>query len=697
MDLGLLTSESAGMAGKAVGAAMETLGLYAQAQILNSFQDVFSSLGALIFTCSALGAIISVAVFGNYRQALYLVLGPALFWWMLGARQPVTQTLYQRGGRFLPEEQTAIIDVARRSVEGVGVAPTNLTGVGKAEVSQFFALYDNVISSVIKQAENLILDTVKNQDYRLAARERILSRIYSSRSNDPEYLSLIDLALGSNCQPLLALEQEISSTRFGAYDSAYQGHVKRRLNLLRQKQFNIPQELIPYIRSLGYQLAPQQLVTCDDIWEFTQRGAELASAKLKHEIDLLPAGTEREVNQQAYDDVEKVLNKAAKLSPAMSGAKASQIMASLYLKNSLEQSGLSALASKISERTPWDPFRYRGIFGNVQVMEAQGYKMKIIMMAMAVPYFQGLLLYILCCAFPFFCFLLLIPSRATGFLTWASLWLWVKSWDLGFSVVDFIKDIYWYLMPQITAGRNANNMTNVDINNGLTILKDLYLHDPLSGITTYWLLGSILTLSVPMVTAQLCLGATALYSTIKGGFDGKANQLGRDVTRYARNRAMANQVNAQNLTMLQRGKETIAKAEKDPGKTLNGTDRRGLGGGEAGQGMMKQYQQNRFETNYSPTFRSLGESLALYNGRRSVNTRGSGPSNLLDKKIYEAQEAMSEVKPGMRHSSMWAELLNDASWGKLGSQASTISSRIGDPGGSKIGAGKEPGGDPGDM
>ena len=72
------------------------------------------------------------------------------------------------------------------------------------------------------------------------------------------------------------------------------------------------------------------------------------------------------------------------------------------------------------------------------VKKSEGYSF-----AMIIPYLQGLLLYGLSIAFPFFALMLIVPGKAGAFITWMTLWAWVKSWDVGWALVAVIDDMLW--------------------------------------------------------------------------------------------------------------------------------------------------------------------------------------------------------------------------------------------------------------
>ncbi len=130
--------------------------------------------------------------------------------------------------------------------------------------------------------------------------------------------------------------------------------------------------------------------------------------------------------------------------------------------------------------------------------------------ASTLPYYQGIGLYILSVAFPFFAVLLVIPGRHSGFLMWFFLWLWLKSWEIGFTVVMLLSDLLFQLFNY---GRDLNS---VDLQEGWK--SDLATHmfalrelDPSFQLTTvYGITGACLS-AVPIISSYLILGS------LKGG------------------------------------------------------------------------------------------------------------------------------------------------------------------------------------
>ncbi|NBW41839.1 hypothetical protein EBR25_12680, partial [bacterium] len=76
--------------------------------------------------------------------------------------------------------------------------------------------------------------------------------------------------------------------------------------------------------------------------------------------------------------------------------------------------------------------------------------------SLMIPYVQGILLYLLSMAFPIVCMLMLVPSWMKIIVTWASFFVWVKLWDLGFAFVATLERTLWAQMANSNASREVN-------------------------------------------------------------------------------------------------------------------------------------------------------------------------------------------------------------------------------------------------
>lgn len=127
-----------------------------------------------------------------------------------------------------------------------------------------------------------------------------------------------------------------------------------------------------------------------------------------------------------------------------------------------------------------------------------------------IPYYQGLALMILSILFPLFSVLLLVPGKHEGFVMWFLLWLWVKSWDIGFAIVMLLDDIL-FSMFSLHDKKGMINPAMMQDTSLETILMSYSKLDPTFQMGMYQtIIGAALT-SIPVVTSYLVLGA------LKGG------------------------------------------------------------------------------------------------------------------------------------------------------------------------------------
>ena len=76
--------------------------------------------------------------------------------------------------------------------------------------------------------------------------------------------------------------------------------------------------------------------------------------------------------------------------------------------------------------------------------------------AKMMPWFQGIMLYILAMAYPFCALMVLVPGWHKIIVTWMTFWVWTKSWDLGFAVVKVLERSIWSMMGNDPMAKAVN-------------------------------------------------------------------------------------------------------------------------------------------------------------------------------------------------------------------------------------------------
>ncbi|MCC6220639.1 MAG: hypothetical protein IT291_05275 [Deltaproteobacteria bacterium] len=641
-----------GAAGQFIAAVMETAGLYAQSQVLENFSPFFQSLGALLYMMAALSAILSVALYGNYRMGAYLILAPAIFWWILTATNPVTSTAHGVTNDANSQEQIGFLSYAgdpKRYRDA-----KDLNRYKHAEVSEFFIYYDNLISNIIQTVSSFLVDMQKREDLLFVARERVMTRVLQNRVEDKNFLRLLSRGLMGNCAKAIALKKDISSPRLQnttPEDPEYASKIKEREDKEARYQALI-KELVPlegdlrvYVTSLGF--SPGDNVTCKDVWDYTKQACLLkAKEDLKPQERELALDEDKNVNwDNVYEEVKKKLvgNDEKDLT------KAFEILAAYYLKNSIANTAHGAMLNNLSNKEPMHGRMQRNIFGNIAGHESNGGRMIITYFAGSVPYIQGVLLYILTAAFPFFSFCLLLPGRISGFFVWMSLWLWVKSWDVGFAFVHFMRDIFWDSMPhagEVRTDANWGTFEDLDWADPSSVFNLIYLNDPTSSLNTYYSIIALLTLSVPALTAHLCMGATDLYNALKLSINGQAERWGPDVVKgHRRNEATIKHA-ALEYNEAKAAEAAALKAYQNLGQTSDGVSRASTGDGAPARYARGEADKKAFDYGFGAEQRELANDRAALEGRRMSWRKGTSQLGILaegnkEREQYEARSAVS--------------------------------------------------------
>lgn len=532
-----------GAVSELVAATLQTKGMADQQKILDNFSSQLTDLAALIYLVSIMGAVGAMAVYGSYKKGMYLLIGPALFYFMIDRRIEANGTKLRVGRNEIansPEEQRSFLNFIGQEANGGGFY----------RVSLAYGVYDSLVSAVVQDIVSVLLDTAGREHTRRVARERAFGWMLQQRGDNPGFVRLASAVLFGECaemiqgymnlghkyKSVLARQGGTLSPEDTAQLQAYNAE-KARIdakwsgadNAGRPGQVALDQQLRIYLaRYIGGQ--PNDYPTnasCKQSWDWMMAFAKLIAEKKLDKSDYLSA----RVNSDPNVDWDKVF---ADLRKALQGPNGNQdavtILAAYILKNTLGSNTHWAMTQQIFSRVPFSQQKFNGIFSRLQAAESQGGFMKIMYFAGTVKYIQGMLLYLLSVGFPFFAVLLILPGRATSFFVWGSLWVWVKSWDIGFALVHVARDILWQFVVQGT------NRERIDVDASLphTVFSLIYSNDPLATENTYWQIVAILTCAVPFLTAHCCLGATNLYDAFKTSIDQTANRFGQSQTNAAR-------------------------------------------------------------------------------------------------------------------------------------------------------------------
>lgn len=525
--------EYIGAVGNLISAALQTAGLYFQSDILNTFVPILQGLGVLIFIFGVGGAISTFVITGEYKRALFFLLSPSLFWMLLMYHSPAEPTRLQVGSRV---QQNS----ARDQLEFLNKISGTDFYTKKPEVSWFFAKFDNLVSSIVQGTVSVLIDEENKKDLIAVARERVLAELFSTRAASKDFVKLISLGILGECAELSRRSAELSNNdtdiknlRTGnlpdsppqiARLNARNALLRPRIEILKQQTHPLDSGVKEYIWStLGGERIDN--ATCGQIWEFTRQ----ASMKEADQAINTATSGQESVSGIPWDKVKVDVEKAvAKNQPD----RLSEIVGAYIFKNTMQSNTHTILMNQLVSHSPLERRAYQIKTGILMDSYGQGELLSTQYFAGVVPYIQGLLLFILSGAFPFFCLLVLVPSRMPSIFVWCGMWVWVKSWDVGFALIQFVRELLWSVFSRNIAP-DPNLLNWSDLSSVFDIIaKD----DHFVSLGLYNSLLALLTISVPFVTAHLCLGGTEIFSAFRTAIDKTVSRVSSQHTASARRR-----------------------------------------------------------------------------------------------------------------------------------------------------------------
>lgn len=638
-----------GMAGEFIAAVLETAGLYGQSQVLKHFAQFFGVIGAVTYVWVIIGALKSVAMFGNYKQALYLLIGPVLFWWMLTNTVEVTQTAHQVGNRPASKNEQPILTTLKESGNPAVYARP-------ATVSWFFAKYDQLVSSVIQQIVSSLVDTKHMDDVLASARERVLHRVSRVRATDKDFLQLITVSLMGDCARQVSLSKNLGDPRLanakqGTPDFEERGIMLTQYQALKARPIAFDDTLKTYLHALGIQTS--EPTTCEKVWDYTRQAAEKAAAKVlqptPEEKAQYPADLDWKQVSTAIND--KLSDPA--LSASEKNVKSVEVLAAFYLRNSVASTIQGQLGRQLAGKEAYDGRVNNEIFGVNANLELSGLRLALVHFAGSIPYFQGIFLYLLTCAFPFFCVFLLMPSRYMVFVAWMSCWLWVKSWDVGFAAIVVMRKLFWDMMPHAGQLRNAGNFNEVSWKDPGSIFNVIYQNDPTSNLNSYILIISILTTAVPVFTAHLALGAMNLLSLFRAGVDQPGAAIANHKVRGQRGIAMERNNAKLSNNLLGASVKAAVAAGKNPGFTADGMSRYLPGDGALGRYMNERAALALANERFSEASQDLDASYVSRSRRAMLYNFGGPSQSYINAGLNQQNEALQSGPAYANISAFW--------------------------------------------
>lgn len=670
-----------GSAGTLAGAVLENAGLASQEFILREFAPFFESAGGFLYVMAGIGAVVSVLLFGSYRMGRYLLLGPILFWVLVGAKTEVGGVVHQLGGGdprdFVGETTAAEAAESMGAVAERGKISND--ALPPYEVSAVFALFTGLINDFVLSAVDTILKYENGKDLLFITRTQAFGDVFSAQIENSETLSMIQGAFNAQCGEMMSASLALASPNLNpqtielleSQEAAAPGtavglEARRRIDLLQSEidQYreiynqaaaqimtpdlpmrtfmarvqgvtgatrNVLQSFYTafpaYSGQTVEQIGSNLKLRCSQAWEvlvqaifIDARGmaernllefspsATTAASRNALEAELCAELSEKvklESGYRASDSNSATNTTECSLVPMYAmflirNAVSSPSTANSYIqhhKNMMQLVSGNRPNDRLLPQAPdpaeWEvngtfgvdaPIRheegqveveYRRVgcegsdcetkwftaswlapvvgqfdtaFSEHQSYQAFGLSQRIFIYSLQVPYWQGVLLYLISVCYPILALIVILPSHAQGFMYVPLAWLWIKSWDIGFALVRVLDKVLWNLFPQsdLTAGQTFTALGRpVDLPN---LMIEAYKVDPTYHVHNYYFILSVAMFAVPGVTGYAIMkGKRAILSSFTDaprkmadpGGEAAETAFGMDVIQ-AKDRAVSN-------------------------------------------------------------------------------------------------------------------------------------------------------------
>lgn len=564
----------AGSASTLIAATMQMSGEYTQAYILDAISNsALVNLAIFIYVLGAIGFLISVAVFQDYKNGLWLILGPALWDFTVHTRNDEVNVNWMYAGQQVME---------RTQLEAWGnpkaSAPTKY-GAPSAGPATVYVMWDRVVSGTVQVLGSIIKNVAEDKSTQIFARLNIQNAMLNSHISSKEIMQAAAYAMQYCSATVLAdrarSETDILGTKPGNWDEQSKTEMESALLSMnlgadiplpiwrrlcqRRAAFNYwqsnpgepYQNVIEFANQPTCDTAPfselrptfsnpdSNFINCYDysqlVWEAIRVEAEIQMRKALHKAGANEQGVNA-AGLSVLPDWQEFLRAKGQLNTLVAG---------YATKNSLDI--LTNAINRINQNTG----NLNAITdGNADLSlafeaEKQSYStvVQAYFFAKSIFYLQGALLYFLALAFPIIATVILIPGMHKAVFTWMGAWAWVKSWEVMFYVIDVFSGVlseYVLHKSMIFDAVESGNVNTLNFSNYSwdRLSKVNLFHDALyqsftdidprftAGVLS-WVI-SLATMSIPVFTGILFLvGRASALSGMGAALTSKAEDASR--------------------------------------------------------------------------------------------------------------------------------------------------------------------------
>lgn len=676
--------------GTMIAAAMETVGYHSQADILKNLSKMIETGGALIFLCVAFSAILTVSMLGQYRSALWLLVGPPIFFFVSGI-EVAGMTAVQSDAtppewRFGPFRDTE--NVKDKFLEDKGET---------AKVSMVFHQYNMLISEISQKIISVFTKGDIEKQMIFMARQRTLEDLFGAELKDDagvfalaSYFMVVCTNEIAAARTMAVLHQQVESgIRTKAEVEAKPAYIgAKKLYCSRFDKHYKPVTKGPWLNFIytlpeaaSAQLSINQKehldtgrtnherATCKQIWDWVLLGTQIAATSVveKGTLTNFDPYAFRATNTKTWRKTLKEVVESAERPPSSevmndpcpgeAGASLDLVNADVAVKKYIEM--VSGIMLKKILNTPPNQLMFNRIAGdhsgiiaqerNAQVINkspgshrnrlerqlasqyGEGVRYNAYVLIHLLPYLQGFLLYILALLYPFFALMIIIPGQVGQFFTWMALWAWAKSWDVGWAIIMVVDEIAWELMPKHGYFDPQNQNA---FNSPVNLLEGAFQGDPGFSIGMYWTLLASMVTAVPIISAHALLGTKrAIASRLiagQGSLSSWAGNIGDSAHDKVASRQLGEYSKMESQAML--------KAQIDKGRNL--------------QRQHKEHQENS-------TLNKGGLSQHGKAASKDAKTAAEAQAGQAQKALGISQKAMGHSLQGMGAQETGQGLIDD--------------------------------------
>lgn len=187
---------SIGSSGTLIGAALQTVGVFYQSDVLDYMASPFAgSVPALIYLVAVIAAAIYFAHNNNFRGGLWLLIGPGLFSAVVFTRVEVDAVDWKFGYEF--RNPAAVADIAGIDSSGP-----------PARVATLYSWFDRLVSSVVRGIEaGLAGDDRTEADKRFLTWAGLYGITAEARATDAGFRNLLHGAFAGKCGNVMRLSR----------------------------------------------------------------------------------------------------------------------------------------------------------------------------------------------------------------------------------------------------------------------------------------------------------------------------------------------------------------------------------------------------------------------------------------------------------------------------------------------------------